>query len=138
MKLIKFGMFMSLLSVLLTALISASAYAQEPSKEDKEKFQEFLTKVPPEQREKIKAMYDIIVNHSNSTNALQYSANLIKAAPWSSELSGFPLNKEALINNLLFHLDKSINSPDTMPLVKIIHQQMAYQLRILLASAPTN
>jgi hypothetical protein len=126
----------------LMLLLINNAYGQQQQREDllsfteedQTKFKEMLAKAEPYQKDKIEKMISII--NDPSTNSIVKYADLIVLAPWSSELPGFPLNKERLINNQLLILDEWINSHDAVPLSKKIYETMSTQLKLLLASAP--
>lgn len=147
-KLIKFGIAMILISGLMFLALAAIGQEQElidphNKEEFEKKMEEGMKQLQRdgniEMLNKFEDIFFLINNSSYAASSpMQYMDQVIVMTPWSAELpDGFPFTKEFLINTLLGFLNKSINDPNQLPYVKMFHETMAYNLNILLASAPT-
>jgi hypothetical protein len=75
-------MFMLAPRLLLIALLNAFGHEQL-SEQDKQKFQQMLDRLNPDQIDKIERMYEIIISTpTNGTSTMQQYGELIVAAPW--------------------------------------------------------
>ena len=138
-KLTLFGLFMILFSLFLGSALAQEVNPQSPEFQELQKgVQQLIQEGDIDTLKKLEEIRLLVNDTSNEDNPMSMVSRVIALTPWSAELpEEFPVNKELIINTLVEELNKSVNDPNQIGLVKIIHKKMIYDLNILLASAPT-